>query len=283
MKTLPRVMSSRPAIMRSAVDLPHPEGPTKTTNSPSGMSRFISWTATTSSPKTLVTFSMVTSATLRTSSFSGLPNASIRLAPVPGSPPYSFFCSILPQCTSMRSPAVERVAIFDVFDTFNGGVNLLSRHLAGPHRCHDGLVGRGLFLGTARDQEQLSTGLYRLDRRPRRRPLAPRPLHRQVVRDDYALETELSAQHLYRRRREARGPFGIYRRVDEVAQHHCRHPGLDGCLKRRQVALQNRLPVMIHDRAGDVRVFEGGAVVREVFRRGDDARPLEALDRRGAH
>ena len=31
----PPVMSSRPAIIRSSVDLPQPEGPTKTTNSPS--------------------------------------------------------------------------------------------------------------------------------------------------------------------------------------------------------------------------------------------------------
>src|SRR5215208_3930055 len=55
-------MSSRPAIIRRAVDFPHPDGPTKTTNSPSGISRFILSTATTSSPKTLVTSSRVTSA-----------------------------------------------------------------------------------------------------------------------------------------------------------------------------------------------------------------------------
>src|ERR671920_2564799 len=55
-------MSSRPAIIRRAVDFPQPDGPTKTTNSPSGMSRFILSTATTSSPKTLVTSSRVTSA-----------------------------------------------------------------------------------------------------------------------------------------------------------------------------------------------------------------------------
>src|SRR5829696_864379 len=61
-KTLPSVMSSRPAIIRRAVDFPQPEGPTKTTNSPSGISRFILSTATTSSPKTLVTSSRVTSA-----------------------------------------------------------------------------------------------------------------------------------------------------------------------------------------------------------------------------
>src|ERR687889_579757 len=55
-------MSSRPAIIRRAVDFPQPEGPTKTTNSPSGISKFILSTATTSSPKTLVTSSNVTSA-----------------------------------------------------------------------------------------------------------------------------------------------------------------------------------------------------------------------------
>ncbi|CSC43428.1 Uncharacterised protein [Vibrio cholerae] len=31
----PDVMSSKPAIQRSSVDLPQPEGPTNTTNSPS--------------------------------------------------------------------------------------------------------------------------------------------------------------------------------------------------------------------------------------------------------
>src|SRR5215210_6318910 len=60
--TLPPLMSSRPAIIRRAVDFPQPEGPTKTTNSPSGISRFILSTAITSSPKTLVTSSRVTSA-----------------------------------------------------------------------------------------------------------------------------------------------------------------------------------------------------------------------------
>src|SRR6478672_143915 len=34
----PPEISSRPAIMRSSVDLPHPEGPTSTANSPSAMS-----------------------------------------------------------------------------------------------------------------------------------------------------------------------------------------------------------------------------------------------------
>ena len=38
----PEVMSSSPAIMRSSVDFPQPEGPTSTTNSPSAMSREMS-------------------------------------------------------------------------------------------------------------------------------------------------------------------------------------------------------------------------------------------------
>src|SRR5688572_2638114 len=39
----PPVMSSRPASMRSSVDLPQPEGPTSTMNSPSAMSSEIPW------------------------------------------------------------------------------------------------------------------------------------------------------------------------------------------------------------------------------------------------
>src|SRR5258707_13708567 len=39
MAMLPAVISSRPASIRSSVDLPQPEGPTRTTNSPSLMSK----------------------------------------------------------------------------------------------------------------------------------------------------------------------------------------------------------------------------------------------------
>ena len=39
MAMLPALMSSSPASMRSSVDLPQPEGPTRTMNSPSAMSR----------------------------------------------------------------------------------------------------------------------------------------------------------------------------------------------------------------------------------------------------
>ena len=41
---VPEVISSRPAMERSAVDLPQPEGPTSTMNSPSPISRVRSLT-----------------------------------------------------------------------------------------------------------------------------------------------------------------------------------------------------------------------------------------------
>ena len=41
---VPEVMSSRPAIMRSVVDLPQPDGPTKMMNSLSAISRLKSFT-----------------------------------------------------------------------------------------------------------------------------------------------------------------------------------------------------------------------------------------------
>src|SRR5882672_5199400 len=40
---LPPLTSSSPASMRSRVDLPHPEGPTRTMNSPSWMSKVMPW------------------------------------------------------------------------------------------------------------------------------------------------------------------------------------------------------------------------------------------------
>src|SRR5215469_4853452 len=53
----PELMSSRPAIMFSAVDLPQPDGPTKTMNSPSAMLRFRSLTASVPSGYRLTTCS----------------------------------------------------------------------------------------------------------------------------------------------------------------------------------------------------------------------------------
>src|SRR6202167_5149998 len=45
--SVPWVMSASPAIIRRAVDFPHPDGPTRTMNSPSGISRLRSCTACT--------------------------------------------------------------------------------------------------------------------------------------------------------------------------------------------------------------------------------------------
>src|SRR3954447_4263305 len=61
MTSSPSEISSRPATIRSAVDLPQPEGPTRIMNSPSPISRFMSLTASWPSAKTLVTPSRVIS------------------------------------------------------------------------------------------------------------------------------------------------------------------------------------------------------------------------------
>ena len=53
--TVPREISSRPATIRSAVVLPHPDGPTKTMNSPSPISRSSSDTASVPSAYTFET------------------------------------------------------------------------------------------------------------------------------------------------------------------------------------------------------------------------------------
>jgi hypothetical protein len=50
MRSSPPVMSSSPAIIRRSVDLPQPEGPTKTTNSPCSSDRLMS-RSTSTEPK----------------------------------------------------------------------------------------------------------------------------------------------------------------------------------------------------------------------------------------
>src|SRR5215469_18955711 len=57
MEMVPEVISSSPAIDLSAVDLPHPEGPTRTMNSPSEISRLRPSTARTPPGNTLSTWS----------------------------------------------------------------------------------------------------------------------------------------------------------------------------------------------------------------------------------
>src|SRR5690606_400459 len=52
----PSLTSSRPATMRSRVDLPQPEGPTKTTNSPRS-AVMSTWSMTVASPKRFTIFS----------------------------------------------------------------------------------------------------------------------------------------------------------------------------------------------------------------------------------
>jgi hypothetical protein len=61
MEISPEVISSRPATMRSSVDLPQPEGPTITTNSPSLMSMEMPW-ITFTGPKDLCTLRIDTAA-----------------------------------------------------------------------------------------------------------------------------------------------------------------------------------------------------------------------------
>src|SRR2546429_1461226 len=64
-RTVPEAMSSSPAIMRRAVVLPQPDGPTKTTSSPSAISRLRSLTATVPSGYVLETLSSETRAIVR--------------------------------------------------------------------------------------------------------------------------------------------------------------------------------------------------------------------------
>src|SRR5690606_35793397 len=59
MRSSPDVMSSRPTIIRSSVDFPHPDGPTRMTNSPSAMSRLTPLTAGNPSPYFLTMLSSV--------------------------------------------------------------------------------------------------------------------------------------------------------------------------------------------------------------------------------
>src|SRR5947207_208995 len=67
MAIAPEVGSSSPATIRSAVVFPHPEGPTRTMNSPSAMVQVREETAVVPFGKTFVTSWKETSATIRTS------------------------------------------------------------------------------------------------------------------------------------------------------------------------------------------------------------------------
>src|SRR5271154_3835918 len=58
MRMSPEVTSSRPAMSLNSVDLPQPDGPTKTTNSPSAISRLAS-RITSTTPKVFESASIV--------------------------------------------------------------------------------------------------------------------------------------------------------------------------------------------------------------------------------
>ena len=66
-RIVPDVISSSPATMRSAVVLPHPDGPTSTMNSPSSTERLSSETATVPFGYTLATQSSSTALMILTS------------------------------------------------------------------------------------------------------------------------------------------------------------------------------------------------------------------------
>src|SRR5690606_35644082 len=74
MTTRPDVESSSPAMTRSSVDFPQPEGPTKTTNSPSSTSRSIPF-STSTGPKDFFTCSIFKEPTASPSEFDGLAGA----------------------------------------------------------------------------------------------------------------------------------------------------------------------------------------------------------------
>ena len=71
MAITPEVGSSSPAIIRRAVVLPQPDGPTRTMNSPSAMVQVSASTALVPFGKTFVASWNETSATIRTSCLSG--------------------------------------------------------------------------------------------------------------------------------------------------------------------------------------------------------------------
>src|SRR5215204_564704 len=266
-KTLPSVMSSRPAIIRRAVDFPQPEGPTKTTNSPSGISKFILSTATTSSPKTLVTSSRVTSAIPLPPSV--YPERLRR----PGSPHYLLVFPSLYLATFYLMPPrpAQAISLLDREQAPDGFLDPRARDLPGFDGVHHGIVSGGLLLRWTGDYEQIGPRLHSLDRSLGRRSSALRPRHRQIVGNDHTVEAEIPAQHAYCLSGEACRIMGVDGRVEEVPDHHHRHPRIDGGLERRQVVRLEGLRVVPYDGQAYVRVCGRCAVVWEVLGRRDYA------------
>src|SRR5215213_7422137 len=187
MKTLPPLMSSRPAIMRRAVDFPQPDGPTKTTNSPSGISRFILSTAITSSPKTLVTSSRVTSAIYFLLFY---PNAPFPIAFRALVPLYLATFYMLLACPAQAVPLLNPEYALDRLP--DAGFGNLPR-LDGPH---DGVVGLRLLL-RAQNHEKVGPRSDSVDRSIGDGSSTLSPRHREIVGDDHAVEAEIAAQRAY--------------------------------------------------------------------------------------
>src|SRR5215217_6964764 len=192
-KTLPALMSSRPAIMRRAVDFPHPDGPTKTTNSPSGISRFILSTATTSSPKTLVTSSMVTSAI-------PLPPSAYPDGSVVRDPLSAFLGSYTPVPGTfymlLARPA-QVVSLLDLEYALDGLLDARSRYLPSLDGGHYGVVSVDLLPRRTGDYEEISPRLDGLDSGLGHSSSTPGPGHRQIIGYDHTVKVEISTQHAY--------------------------------------------------------------------------------------
>src|SRR5215210_2666334 len=224
--TLPPLMSSRPAIIRRAVDFPQPEGPTKTTNSPSGISRFILSTAITSSPKTLVTSSRVTSA-IHLLLPSTRTHRSPRCLPSTFTPVPENLFYLMPD-----RPA-QMVFFLDLEYAPDGLPDAGLRYLPRPGSLQDGVVGVGLLLRGTGNDEQVRPRLDRTHRGIGDHSPARSPRHREIVRDDHAVEAEVVTQHAYCILREARGALGVDGRVYQMPDHDHGYPGVDGGLERR--------------------------------------------------
>src|SRR5215207_2932199 len=76
----PAVMFSSPAIIRRSVDLPHPDGPTSTTNSPSPMATLTPW-MTSTVPKAFRTSRIATGAIQSSRSVAALARPAPSLRP----------------------------------------------------------------------------------------------------------------------------------------------------------------------------------------------------------
>src|SRR4051794_4126732 len=128
MISAPSVISSRPATIRSAVDFPHPDGPTRIMNSPSLISRFMSLTASKPSGYRFHTFWNVISAIERAllSRGTGLPRtvsqaARLSSTSVQGSGPPAARVGAAPA----RQPS--RLAVSGLTELDERGEELLAR------------------------------------------------------------------------------------------------------------------------------------------------------------